>query len=562
MMIRRLKTKTLLPGGRPSGDHTPLFIKPTDTSSIQPWVASLALAFCCLVNPGLTNSTAAAELIANDPFIDSPRTPGAQFTASRIVAYATPLKTSEQSSQQTFLQGLRQRELIDENQQWQGAATHVVNLGDLFDESSVLVSNLDAVIRLQAQARAAGGGIHFLLGSPQLRKLTDSLGKPQIARTPSITPDSLHGRWLLRLPAIIKINRTLFTYGGLTPLVRQLGIDSTNANTQVALRSAMASSPLLPQIRPLLGASGPLWYRGTAACHSLLETQALEQVLNALDADRVVITNAALPADQISSRLREKVLVIGSGAQRDPTASIALELHGANAWVLRGDRPAQKIAWTHPLLIVPPSAEIRLASAIAAAKLTQQGASDRVSVTIASGETYQGTFVQTARREVNNALAAMRLDRWLGLHMVPVTVKHRLGRRRGYAQFTPRAASGDWLTEAARAQRKRVRPSYCDSGHAYNLVSAFDALSGAQPRSSQSLAYDPVHWYVRITDSHKTFSTRTTLPNYPAKPVLPRAFGQKLRTLDARQLAEITADVLTQTQRDTLMARLALVLDW
>ena len=569
MMTRRPKITTRLPGGQSSGGYSSLRLAPPYVFSYPPsfnrFAKSLLLVLCWLANPALTNSTAAATSINDNPAAAGPPTtlttpPRTEFTASRIVAYATP----PQASPQTFLQGLGQHELIDDNQQWQGAATHVVHLGNLFEEGSAAVSHLDTLIRLQAQARAAGGGIHVLLGSPQLRERIEGWDAPVISRTDNITPDSLHGRWLLSLPAIIKINRTLFTYGGLSPLVRQLGIEDTNANTQRALRSAMTgdpTGPLIPPHRELLKSSGALWYRGTAACHSLLETPTLAQALAALDADRVVITNPALPASQISRRLGDRVVVIGSGARQSSAEAVALELRGTNASVLRANLPTQNIAWAHPLLLAPPSAEMLLAPAIAAARLTPQDGStqnDRVSVTVADGKTYQGRFVQATRREVNNALAAMRLDRWLGLHMVPVTVKHKLGRRRGYAQFTP----GGWLTEATRAQQNLVRPSYCGNGHAYNLVSAFDALSGAQPRSSQSLAYDPLHWSVRITDSHKTFSTRTTLPNYPAKPVLSALLGQRLRTLDASQLAQITADLLTQEQRDALLARLTLVLAW
>jgi len=302
-----------------------------------------------------------------------------EFTAQRIVAFGDVHGAND------ALVGLLQaNKIIDSALHWQAGRTHLVSVGDLLDRGPDSRATMDLLIRLQVEARAAGGRVHVVLGNHEALNLmgdlrdvsaaeyaafaTDPLS-PTVAQSASdiqsadqpagylqhraaFAPTGTYGRWLLSLPAMIKINRTLFTHGGLPPLVGELGIDKINANIRSGLLTAIRARDPDAALPPELDGSGPLWYRGTAVCHPLLETQNLSQVLSATGADRVVIGHTPTASRQIESRLNERVISIDTGMLYDfyRGAAFALELSGASVRTLSAEGSTDSIAWSDSLL--------------------------------------------------------------------------------------------------------------------------------------------------------------------------------------------------------------------
>ena len=516
-----------------------------------------------------------------------------EFTAQRVVAFG-----DVHGANDALVELLQANKIIDDNLAWQAGSTHLVSVGDLLDRGPDSRATMDLLIRLQAEALAAGGRVHVVLGNHEALNLVgdlryvstaeyaafatdpvpataepDATDGEQATDQPdgylqhraAFSPAGVYGKWLLGLPGIIKINRTLYAHGGLPPLVGKLGLDEMNASIRAGLLAAIDNQDPEAVLPPELTADGPLWYRGTAICHPLLEGANLTRVLAAVEADRVVIGHTPTASRHIEARLDDRVISIDTGMLQEyyRGAAFALEFSGTNVQMLSVDGSANALPWAHSMLLVPAAQEAQLADTLANAELSAAKSKSKiggtpVSVTLGDGRTYEGTFVKASKRDVNNALAAWRIDRELELHMVPLTVKHKLGRRNGYVQFSP----GRWLDESERVAKQLERPSYCATGHAYELVTAFDADTGADPRSATSLGYNTRTWALRLTDSHKTFSNKTQLPNYPVAPTLPAEFATRLEALSNGELAAIADELLTQPQQKALRARITQTLAW
>lgn len=70
--------------------------------------------------------------------------------------------------------------LVDENLHWAGGKTHFVQTGDIMDRGDKAKEILDLLMRLEAEAEAAGGKVHILLGNHEEETITGiSLGYPE-----------------------------------------------------------------------------------------------------------------------------------------------------------------------------------------------------------------------------------------------------------------------------------------------------------------------------------------------------------------------------------------------
>jgi hypothetical protein len=78
-----------------------------------------------------------------------------------------------------FVVVLRGVELVDEELNWIGGRTHLVSLGDLVDRGDYGRQVMDLVMRLQAEAEAAGGAVHIVLGNHEVMNL---VGRPSLCQ--------------------------------------------------------------------------------------------------------------------------------------------------------------------------------------------------------------------------------------------------------------------------------------------------------------------------------------------------------------------------------------------
>ena len=76
---------------------------------------------------------------------------------------------------EAFVELLQTNDLIDDQLNWRGGNTHMVNVGDLLDRGAQSRKVMDLLIKLQPQAEKAGGRVHVLLGNHELMNLTGDL---------------------------------------------------------------------------------------------------------------------------------------------------------------------------------------------------------------------------------------------------------------------------------------------------------------------------------------------------------------------------------------------------
>lgn len=233
---------------------------------------------------------------------------------------------------------LRVAGLADETGHWAGKETFLVQTGDIVGRGGFPRHIYFLLRRLGREARQAGGGMEFLLGnhealamhnihsyttlqeyrdfSPRVTvSLDEWLRKSMGDIAPSnpgkskeeldmlalhqeplgwiefrraMAPTGAVGRWLCRLNSVVRVGRTLFVHGGLHPRFSAWSLEELNDLVREEMRRPKAYFELDPR-NPALMEDGPHWYRvGHGKSEEELSAE-LDQVLPALDCDRMVV---------------------------------------------------------------------------------------------------------------------------------------------------------------------------------------------------------------------------------------------------------------------------------
>lgn len=228
---------------------------------------------------------------------------------------------------------LRFAGIIDDRGNWSGGKTHLVQVGDLIDRGPEPRKAMDLLMKLEPQARKAGGYVHPLIGNHETMNLYGDLryvspsdyasfqvegsqetepGHPQgyAERQRQFGPDGKYGKWIRSHNAAIKINDTIFMHGGISPKYASYSIQQINDR----FREELGDFSKL-QDGMVMDEEGPVWYRGMASG----DEQALEPfvaaVLKNLQAERIVIGHTFTDG-AITRRFGGKVLKIDIGLAR------------------------------------------------------------------------------------------------------------------------------------------------------------------------------------------------------------------------------------------------------
>lgn len=495
---------------------------------------------------------------------------------------------------------LRATRLVDADLNWVGGDTHLVNLGDLLDRGPDSRNSMDLLMRLQHQARDAGGRVHVLLGNHELMNLTHDQRDVSVAEHASLeniggharafAADGPYGRWLLTLPVIIRINDTLFTHGGLSSLVSAANLASINEEANYALNTILSTgkqlraqgvigpeTPLLDANNPAstnalgqafteardsiwLGKNGPLWYRGTANCHAILESPVLTRALNTLDASRVVIGHTPTSTKEINSRLSRRVYAIDTGMLKSVYKGHSRALEITSEQIQAISPPGQTV----PIIHLPrPDPLTQLARGEYALGerfqgQTQLSFTSETPAISSDNAALTGYFRKLSKRNRHRALAAFRLDRLLGLNFVPATVERSINNQQGIVVAWPNQP----FTERLRQQSSVNRPNWCTDYSDYVLLRVFDALIGKTDRSADNLFYEQGSMDIRITENYKAFGTTKTIPETSLKNILPQALIPALEKLTMDNLKPLLQDLLKPKEIEALIERRNEILGW
>ena len=560
---------------------------------------------------------------------------------------------------QELLSLLRETAVIDESLHWRGGDTHLVSLGDLLDRGPDSRKVLDLLMRLEREAREAGGAVHQLLGNhevmnivgdlryvsaaeyaafagPEDAKLRDQawqlvqLQEPDAARTEfdtafpagyfahrqAYSATGQYGAWLLTKPFLLTINDTAFVHAGLPEMVARLGLEATNRTLHtelaeylqtwatiekelglarpvpflerpdtVAARGAEQQSQTLlaMQDAEIFTVKGPTWYRGQALCYPFTEAANVDAALAKLGVSRVVAGHTVSPTGRALSRFDGRVILLDAGMlesayQGSPTAFI---FENGRWTVAYADRPGQRLEPEVLPRAVGPRPKgldddaleqwLQQAEVVSIEELDTGITNPRRVSLRKDGVELRAVFKQlstdfgiTDRTRVLNEsdrfeyeLAAYRLDRLLGLDMVPVTVPRTIKGNRGILQF--------WIDDSINLRKmleQKLKPAgWCELAPQYNLMNVFDFLIHNTDRTQQNALFTK-DWTLVLIDHSRAF------PLYLKKPVLlyleevqvPAALAERLKTLNREMLREQLGPYLQRRQIDALLKRRDLLL--
>jgi len=548
--------------------------------------------------------------------------------------------------------------VVDAGLRWSGGKTHLVSLGDLLDRGADSRKVMDLLMRLQREAEAAGGRVHVVLGNHEAMNV---LGDLRYVAADEFAPYAMdedpdersrqrnaflsrqsgttaadferlfppgffahrrllgvqgpYGKWLLSLPAAVRINDTVYMHGGPSALLHGRGIEELNRDYTAAVNEYLAAestlraaglvefedayaqrpeaagarlqamppgaerdalAPAVERFRladdaPLLGPTGPNWYRGAAFCNECAEADVLKPFLRQVGARRVVIGHTVARNATVVSRFDGAVVKLDAGMNRavyqGRPAALVSEGSGSRVFYVLPTVPAAEIP-AEPLYLSSQEldesavADILARGTIETTLACAPGVLE-TRVTL-DGRSVSAIFESAPPEAVKRELAAYRLDRALGLGLVPATVARQHAGQDGLLQGRP----AHWASEQDRQNARggvlaglacqtisavpqseparRPPPSdgkaprlpsggWCDLSAQFRLAYAFDALIGNQARTPDRYLYDAESATLFLSGHGSTFGASTQLPKVLEAELAKTGaeMQERLRRLDA-----------------------------
>ena len=415
--------------------------------------------------------------------------------------------------------------------------------------------------------------------------------------------DGFYGKWLLEKPLMIVVNETAFVHGGAPPYVAQHGLEGVNGTLKSdllnyvtalsALEDASVLSPLdryreAPAIltlkmeneqlddaqlasaqailklrkSPLNGPEGPTWYRGTAACKPLIEGDGLNAALNKIDATRIVFGHSVTSTRRVQQRMDGRIIEIDTGMLKTSYkgSGNALILEDDLVTVVNQDGAKNLSPIPHPggagnlSEVMDDKTLENILTNGGIAESATEGATWRLVKVTSFDKTvfaYFNTLPQS--KGFVPELAAYRLDRMLGLDMVPVTVRREIAGQQGTLQHIPE----DTLTERERVIAGKGSHAGCSTNKQRGAMYVFDALIHNPARTPLSMLYNPDNWQLMLIDHNNSFGTQKDRPTYlkNIRLTIGDQWREALLKIDDGKLRENLGDVLDKKRLAALASR-------
>jgi hypothetical protein len=172
---------------------------------------------------------------------------------------------------------LSKHKVIDKQLNWTFGNGHLVIIGDVFDRGNHVTELLWLLYKLEGEAQTRGGKVHMLIGNHEMMNLQNDLRyvEPKYSAFGELLEKQLSlsyvdlfrentelGKWLRSKNIVEKIGDTLFTHGGMSPVMveAELSLLEINTTMRLATDTPKAKRSILEKL--LFGRNGPIWYRG------------------------------------------------------------------------------------------------------------------------------------------------------------------------------------------------------------------------------------------------------------------------------------------------------------
>jgi hypothetical protein len=284
--------------------------------------------------------------------------------------------------------------LTDARGRWVGGDAALVQMGDLINRGGRSRGAMDRLLRLRAEARAAGGEVVWLLGNHEAmtalgheayvtaeeylefaepasvarflddrtRYVYEILGPPRVPhRVPPIGgrvraweeanapgqdafrsalgAQGIYGRHIRSLPVCVQVGRLLFVHGGLAPMWAELGVEGLDMMRREAWGRAPESYQDLAPDGLFRDPLGPLWHRAYCISEVAAVAADVRGVLARLEAARMVVGHTR--TETVSGthgepllRQRGQVVMtdVGIGEPGEPGAVLIVEGGHIDVW--------------------------------------------------------------------------------------------------------------------------------------------------------------------------------------------------------------------------------------
>lgn len=215
---------------------------------------------------------------------------------------------------------LLNNKVIDRQGHWNWRDGHLVMSGDVFDRGSQVTEALWFLYRLEQEAVAAGGAVHYLLGNHELMVMEDDLRYVhrkylQLFRSAGqsyaeqFSRETVFGQWLRSRNTVIRLNDLLLNHAGISPAVAagRLGLEQINEEMGKYLQQNHEGSIN----RLLRGQEGPLWFRGyfmSGWGGASPGQDEFEDVLQQYGASYMVVAHTTV--DSVQARYQRKLFAV------------------------------------------------------------------------------------------------------------------------------------------------------------------------------------------------------------------------------------------------------------
>lgn len=425
--------------------------------------------------------------------------------------------------------------------------------------------------------------------------------------------DGRYGAWLLQRPVAIAIGDTVFMHGGPSPALAGYDLERLNREFNAQLRAYLAdvvaleaagwigfdvpgetrvgavqarlaaamaptdpaaatpaADPLLAATAqrvidfdraPLFAVQGPVWYRGLALCRPVLVQDVAEAAVRQFAVARVSMGHTVAPALRPTERLRGRAVLLDTGMLKAVYrgSGYATEFAGGKVTAIREDGTrAPLLVDASPVdLRWPGGSEAALEALLAgAAVASNQKVEGQAHASVVQLAHPGGTLLAwwyPARKGGSRELAAYRLDRALGLGLVPTTVAREIDGAQGVLQWRPEGM----ISAAQAASGAAGGTPWCDPTAQIELLYVWDALVGNAGRTQASLGWTSPDWILLASDHRLAFDASTGPPPHlegHALRIGPELCS-RLRALDGEGVRTVLEGAASAKERAALLRR-------
>jgi hypothetical protein len=545
-----------------------------------------------------------------------------------------------------FVMILKRAELVDNELKWTGGKTHLVQTGDILDRGDNAKEVFDLIKKLEIEAEKAGGKVHMLIGNheemnitgtafrqpayvtaeqfksflpddfrkrkeaefrKQLQKISDieSNSDPTFAETyletkwKKLSEDKRiqrlyvntfnenYGKWIIEHNAVIKINDTIFSHGGISERYSSWPLEKINETLRKELDAFRLATKRGIEIRMrpeiVYGADSPLWSRDLAFKDEKSYAPVVNKILENMGAKTMVIAHTPKGSPVVlesqeeerdfRTRFDERIWMIDTGIS-ELYYGILSYLHYENEeffmyeWM---DEESEEDEPFEPSKITPGEIsredEERYLLTAAVVEYRREAIPGRTApgrVNLDDGEfKRQAMFkiVDVTRPEslpdsYKYELAAYALDKLLGFGKIPPMVEREIENTKGSLQIRV-----EDCTALDDLQRKRTTPPDPQAfSNALEEINFFENLVYKERDELDDILIHEETWRIFRVDFSQAFEPSPDLIPEQEITRCSKALFQNLQKLSDEVIKARLKDYLNDEEMSALLTRKSLII--